>query len=121
MTEKIVSKYTDVVVAEMVKRAPLTFEICGEIGEKFGLPQRGVAASAKRNGIAYVCKPRVSKTGGTITSKSDLVGMIAGNLGLPASDLDGLEKSTKTSLEAVAIATFENLDCEVEDEDDPEG
>jgi hypothetical protein len=116
MAEKIVSKYTPAVVAEMEKRAPLTFEICGEIGEKFDLPQRGIAASAKRNGIAYVNKARVSKTGNPVASKSDLVSMIAGNLGLSVDSLDGGVKATKGFLENLAVATFELLEEDEEDE-----
>ena len=118
MAEKTVSKYTAEVIAEMEKRAPLTFEICGEIGVKFDLPQRGIAASAKRNGIAYVNKARVSKTGNPVVSKSDLVEMITENLGLDlsASVLEGGVKATKEFLEALAVATFEILESEVDDE-----
>lgn len=108
--EKIESKYTAEVIAEMKKNAPLDFEKCGVIGEKFGLPQRGIAASAQRNKIEYVNKARVSKTGGKIASKTDLVDMIAGNIGVSAKSLEGLEKATKSTLEAVALATFENLE-----------
>lgn len=118
MAEKTVSKYTPEVIAEMQSRAPLTFEICGEIGEKFGLPQRGIAASAKRNKIAYVNKARVSKTGNPVASKADLVGMIVENLGLSVSDsvLEGGVKATKEFLETLAVATFEILESEVSDE-----
>jgi hypothetical protein len=105
------------VIAEMKRRSPLTFEICGEIGIMFDLPQRGIAASAKRNKIDYVNKARVSKTGNPVVSKSDLVSMIAGNLGLSVASLDGGVKATKDFLEILAVATFELLDCEVEDED----
>ena len=115
------SKYTPIVIAEMEKRAPLTFEICGEIGLKFDLPQRGVAASAKRAGIAYVNKARVSKTGSPVVSKADLVEMIAGNLGLDSASLDGGVKATKDFLETLAVATFEALEIdEVSDENDRE-
>lgn len=118
MAEKTESKYTAEVVAEMVKRAPLTFDICGEIGEKFDLPQRGVAASAKRHKIAYINKARVSKTGSPVVSKADLVSMISENLGLDlsASVLEGGVKATKEFLEALAVATFDLLASEVDDE-----
>jgi len=112
-TEKTESKYTDEVVQEMKASAPLDYEKCGIIADQFGLPQRGVVASAKRNGIAYNVKKRVSKAGGAIVSKPDLVDMIAGNLGLSAGSLEGLEKATKSALQAIASATVAS---EVDDE-----
>jgi methyl coenzyme M reductase subunit C len=119
--EKKESLYTDVVIAEMKKMAPLDFEKCAVIGDKFGLPQRGVVASAKRNDIDYVNKARVSKTGKTIASKADLVSAIAQNLNLSVSVLEGGAKATKDFLEAVATATFdllEDLEDSINQEDD---
>ena len=108
MAEKTVSKYTAEVIAEMEKRAPLNFDICGEIGAKFNLPQRGVVASAKRNGIDYDNKVRVSKTGDKIASKADLVKEILENLDiayLDGSIGEGGAKATKGFLEVLAKAT----------------
>ena len=98
MSEKIAEN----VIAEMVKRAPLNYEICGEIAEKFGLKQRAIVASATRNKIDYQKKVRVSKTGNPVTSKADLVEAIAVKFDVSVEELDGLEKATKTALEVVA-------------------
>ncbi len=100
------SVITPEVVAEMQAQAPLDYEKCGVIGEKFGIPQRSVVASATRQGIAYVKKARVSKTGAAVASKSDLVGVIASDLGVDLSSLDGLEKATKSALTAI-VESFE--------------
>lgn len=96
------SKFTDEILAVMRDRAPLNYEIAGEIAEQFGLKQKAVVASAIRNGIDYVRKARVSKTGEPVVTKEDLVATIADKLGLESGDLDGLEKATKVALSKVA-------------------
>lgn len=97
------------VVARMVAQAtvaPLDFEMCGKIADEFGIPQRSVVASATRQGLPYAKKARVSKTGAVVASKTDLVAVIAKDLGLDVSVLDGLEKSTKSALTAI-VESFE--------------
>jgi hypothetical protein len=87
-----------IVIDRMNELAPLNYDICGEIAKEFGLKQRSIVASATRNKIAYENKPRVSKSGKAVASKSDLVSAIAENMDLTVAALDGLEKATKTAL-----------------------
>jgi L-asparaginase II len=96
------AKIKDEVIARMKALAPLNFEKAAQIGLEFDLKQRSIVAGAKRNGIEYVNKVRVSKTGEPVVTKEDLVKEIAKGLGVDVKVLDGLEKATKTALVAVA-------------------
>lgn len=92
------------VIARMTELAPLNMEIAEKIADEFDIKARSVIASAVRNKIEYVKKARVSKTGGEVISKDDLVARIAENLGFEVADLVGLEKANKSALEILASA-----------------
>jgi hypothetical protein len=85
----------------MVENAPLDWDKCNEIAEKFNEKPRSIVASAVRNGIDYNKKARVGKTGQPVVRKEDLVASIAEKFGVPVAELDGLEKANKTALEAL--------------------
>lgn len=96
------SKFTDEVLEVMEAEAPLNWSKANAIGAQFNLKPRAVVASAIRAGIEYNKIVRVSKTGGKIESKADLVAKIAARLGVSLDSLDGLDKATKTSLQVIA-------------------
>jgi TolB-like protein len=90
----------------MAKAAPLDWAKCGELAERFGCKPRQIQAAATRGGVQYVKQGRVSKSGKAVVSKVDLVAEIAKATGLDVEVLDGLDKATKTALEAL-VASFE--------------
>jgi hypothetical protein len=55
-------------------------------------------------GFTYQRKQPVTKTGEPVTKKLDLVARIAAAAGVDASKLDGMEKSPKDGLTALALA-----------------
>lgn len=95
------SIYTEKVLADLKALEPLNWEKATAYAEKNGFKPMGIVNSAKRNGIEYTKKVRVTKAGGKIESKADLVARIAEHVGKSVKDLDGLEKATKTALEAL--------------------
>jgi hypothetical protein len=76
-------------------------DICAVIADEFGEKPRAVIAAVKRAGIAYKRVERKTKTGEKPVTKEALVATIAEKLGLEVEALDGLDKATKTALEAV--------------------
>ena len=68
-----------------------------ELAAQFKKDVRSVRAKAVRMGI-YVGKPKVSKSGGKIESKDDIVADIAKIVG---KNLDGLEKAPKLALQII--------------------
>lgn len=99
------AKIDENVIARMKELAPLNFDLAGKIALEFDLKARSIVASAIRNKIEYVNKPRVGKSGAPVVSKADLVATIAENLAIDAADLNGLEKATKNALVAIANAS----------------
>jgi hypothetical protein len=95
------SKFTEEMLAKMEASAPLNFAKATAIAEEFGLKPKSVVAGAIRNGIKYESKPRVSKAGTPVVRKADLVSEIGAKFGIPEADLEGLEKATRASLEAL--------------------
>ena len=95
------SKFTDEVVARMKELAPLNWEKAKALGEELGIKPKAIVASATRNEIEYNKIERKTKTGAKIESKAALVVRIAERVGKNVEDLDGLEKATKTALEAL--------------------
>ncbi len=96
------SVITEAIVADMNTLAPLNAFKAEILGEAHGVNPKAIVASATRRGIAYDRKPRVSKNGGEIVTKEDLVKSIAKGLDLDASELAGLEKATKVVLTKIA-------------------
>ena len=89
------------VMDAMVAAQPLDLAKAKVIADKFDIKFRAVIAAAKRNDLDYVNVKRVSKTGQPVASKADLVGQIAAKFDLDVEDLAGLDKATKTALQAL--------------------
>lgn len=96
------SVITDAIVADMTALAPLNAFKAEILGEVHDVNPKAIVASATRRGIEYTRKPRVSKNGGEIVTKEDLVKIIAVGLGVEAAELEGLEKATKVVLAKIA-------------------
>ena len=99
------SKMETTVLEAMKAAAPLNFESATAIADRFGLKARSVVASAIRNGIAYNKKAKVNKVGLPVIDKGELVERIAENLTVSVEALEGLEKASKSALEALAVTT----------------
>lgn len=101
------SKFDKAVIDRMVELSPLDFDKAEAIAAEFDLKTKAVIASAVRmEGVEYVRKARVSKTGDPVVTKEDLVKTIAEGLGLEVEALSGLDKATKTALTAI-VGTFD--------------
>jgi hypothetical protein len=102
MTKQTEKNYTE---AQEARIQELADELGGMIGndeamelaDEFGKDVRSVRAKAVRMGV-YKAKARVSKTGGKIESKEEIVAEIAELVG---ANLDGLEKASKQALIAI--------------------
>lgn len=68
-----------------------------ELADEFGKDVRSVRAKAVRMGL-YKAKAKVSKTGGKIETKEEIVAEISELVG---KSLDGLEKASKQALIAI--------------------
>lgn len=95
------SKYDGEVMAAMIAAAPLDMAKATAIADQYGEKPRAIIAAAVRAGIEYQKAAKRSKTGGPVQSKEAIVSAIQERLGV---SLPGLEKATKTSLEALADA-----------------
>ena len=95
------SKYDGEVMAAMVAAAPLDMAKATAIADQFGEKPRAIIAAAVRAGIEYQKAAKRSKSGGIVQSKEAIVSAIQDRLGV---SLPGLEKATKSSLEALADA-----------------
>lgn len=93
------------VLEAMRAAAPLNFASATEIADRFGLKARSVVASAIRNGIPYNKMAKVNKAGLPVVAKDDLVSAIAESLTISVEALEGLDKASKSSLEALATVT----------------
>lgn len=71
------------------------------IADEFGEKTRAVIAAVKRAGIAYKRVERKTKAGTKPVTKEDLVKTLAEKLEIGVEKLDGLDKATKTALEAL--------------------
>lgn len=96
------SKFSPEVLEAMAEMAPLNLEKAEELAIRFNLKTRSVIAGAKRHGVAYQRKERVSKTGEPVVTKEDLVARVAQKFGVEVAELAGLEKATKDALKVLA-------------------
>ena len=88
-------------ITRMNDLSPMNFEKAELVASEFGVKVKAVIASATRNGIAYDRKARVNKAGVPVASKADLVVAIAEKFGKDVEALSGLDKATKSALEAL--------------------
>lgn len=96
--------FTPEVLAEMATLAPLDLAKATAFAEAKGMKPKSVIAAAVRAGIPYKRKERVSKTGGPVVTKEDLVAAVADASGLTVEELEGLEKAPKLVLAKLAEA-----------------
>ena len=87
--------------SEMRELSPISYDVAVVLAEKFGKKLRSVIAKAcSLDGVVYVARERVKKTGSAVVRKAEMVESIAKSLATDE-DLTGLEKATKSSLDAL--------------------
>ena len=93
--------YTKAQESEIRELSPISYEVAQVLAEKFGKKLRSVIAKAcSLDGVVYVARERVAKNGSAIVRKAEMVESIAKSLSTDE-DLSGLEKATKSSLDAL--------------------
>ena len=93
--------YTPSQENEMRELSPITYDCAVVLAERFGKKLRSVIAKAcSLDGVVYVARERVAKNGSVIVRKAEMVESIAKSLATDE-DLTGLEKATKSSLDAL--------------------
>lgn len=97
MTKEVVKNYTEAQEAELAAAGLIDNDLALEFAAKFGKDVRSIRAKAVRMGI-YKAKEKVSKTGGKVESKEQIVADIAAIVG---KNLDGLEKAPKLVLQTL--------------------
>jgi hypothetical protein len=97
MTKEVVKNYTEAQEAELMAAGVIDNDLAIEFAAKFGKDVRSIRAKAVRMGL-YKAKEKVSKTGGKIESKEEIVADIAALVG---KNLDGLEKAPKLVLQTL--------------------
>ena len=93
--------YTKAQESELRELSPISYDVAVVLAEKFGKKLRSVIAKAcSMEGVSYLPKERVAKNGSVIVRKAEMVESIAKSLATDE-DLSGLEKATKSSLDAL--------------------
>ena len=93
--------YTKAQESEMRELSPISYDVAIVLAEKFGKKLRSVIAKAcSLDGVVYVARERVAKNGSAVVRKAEMVESIAKSLATDE-DLQGLEKATKSSLDAL--------------------
>ena len=93
--------YTKAQENEIRELSPISYDVAVVLAEKFGKKLRSVIAKAcSMDKVVYVARERVAKNGSAIVRKAEMVESIAKSLAT-SEDLSGLEKATKSSLDAL--------------------
>ena len=93
--------YTKAQESEIRELSPISYDVALVLAERFGKNLRSVIAKAcSLEGVVYVARERVAKNGSAIVRKAEMVESIAKSLSTDE-DLSGLEKATKSSLDAL--------------------
>jgi hypothetical protein len=110
MSKNTTVNYTPEMEAEMKEAYKAAWgdaeraEVVGAMAAKFGKSLQSIRSKMSRSG--YYKKPeRVTKAGGVVIKKAELVDKIAEKLNVPAERIESLEKATKDVLSLV----LENL------------
>jgi hypothetical protein len=97
MTKVVEKNYTDAQEAILLAAGIIDNAKAIELAGQLQKDVRSIRAKAVRMGI-YKAMPKVSKTGGKVESKDDIVADIAKIVG---KNLDGLEKAPKVALQII--------------------
>ena len=93
--------YTKAQESEIRELSPISYDVALVLAERFGKNLRSVIAKAcSLEGVVYVARERVTKNGSQVVRKAEMVESIAKSLATDE-DLTGLEKATKSSLDAL--------------------
>ena len=93
--------YTKAQESEIRELSPISYDVAVVLADRFGKKLRSVIAKAcSLEGVIYIPKARVAKNGSAIVRKAEMVESIAKSLATDE-DLTGLEKATKSSLDAL--------------------
>ena len=93
--------YTKAQESEIRELSPISYDVAVVLADRFGKKLRSVIAKAcSLDGVVYVARERVAKNGSAIVRKAEMVESIAKSLSTDE-DLSGLEKATKSSLDAL--------------------
>ena len=93
--------YTKAQESEIRELSPVSYDVAVVLAERFGKNLRSVIAKAcSLDGVVYVARERVAKNGSAVVRKAEMVESIAKSLSTDE-DLSGLEKATKSSLDAL--------------------
>lgn len=93
--------YTKAQESEIRELSPISYDVALVLAERFGKNLRSVIAKAcSLEGVVYVARERVTKNGSQVVRKAEMVESIAKSLSTDE-DLSGLEKATKSSLDAL--------------------
>jgi len=104
MTKTTQAKYStaqEQAIRDAAARGPLNQAVAAELAASFGagFSTRGVIAKISRmTDVAYERKAKVTKSGGKVESKEDIVGELQL---LTSANLDGLDKAPKPALQAL--------------------
>ena len=91
-------------LAAMRERAPLNLAKAQALADEYDAKTKSVIAKALREKIPYVKQERVRKDGKPVASKNATVASIEAILEVDVGAFDGLEKASKSALEAVLAA-----------------
>ena len=93
--------YTKAQESEIRELSPISYDVAVVLADRFGKKLRSVIAKAcSLDGVVYVARERVTKNGSQVVRKAEMVESIAKSLATDE-DLTGLEKATKSSLDAL--------------------
>jgi len=96
-TSQYTAAHEAAIRAETVLNAEVAARLATEFGPKF--TARGVIAKISRmSDVTYVRKAKVTKSGGKVESKEDIVAQLTA---LTSANLDGLDKAPKPALQAL--------------------
>ncbi len=98
------SNYSPAQVAALEAQPEWTYADCVAFANENGLKVRSVIAKVISLQLAYVPKPKTTKSGDPVVAKATVVAEIAKAVEVPATSLAGLEKATKASLFALLQA-----------------
>lgn len=102
-SKKSASKYSaaqEQAIRAAAATGPLNQDVANRLAAEFGegFTGKSVIAKITRMGLPYARKVAVTKTGGKVESKQDIVAEIAA---VVAGNLDGLDKAPKAALQAL--------------------